>query len=49
MAVDRELARWPEHGQRQRKWFSIKQATQTVDSDELKQIIRELKGRVQSE
>ena len=47
LAVDRELAKWPELGQRERKWFSIKQATESVESDELKQIIRELKGRVQ--
>jgi ADP-ribose pyrophosphatase YjhB (NUDIX family) len=46
LAVDRELANWPEHDQRERKWFSIKQAEQSVESDELKQIIRELKGRV---
>jgi ADP-ribose pyrophosphatase YjhB (NUDIX family) len=44
LAVEREFADWPEHGQRQRKWFSIKQAALTVDSDELKKIILELKG-----
>ncbi len=43
LAVERELPEWPEHGQRQRKWFSIKQAAQTVDSDELKLLILELK------
>jgi hypothetical protein len=36
-------AYWPEHGQRERKWFSIKQAAQSVDSEELKRIIRGLK------
>jgi 8-oxo-dGTP pyrophosphatase MutT (NUDIX family) len=46
LAVDREHANWPEHGQRERKWFSIKQAAQSVESDELKRIIRELKDRV---
>ena len=47
LAVDRELAKWPELGQRERKWFSIKQATQSVELEELKRIIRDLKGRVQ--
>jgi len=46
LAVERELANWPEHGQRERKWFSIKQAAQSVDSDELKRIILGLKSRV---
>jgi 8-oxo-dGTP pyrophosphatase MutT (NUDIX family) len=48
LAVDRELAEWPEAGQRKRKWFSLKQAAQSVDSEELKRIIRELRSRVRS-
>jgi ADP-ribose pyrophosphatase YjhB (NUDIX family) len=46
LAVERELAKWPEHAERERKWFSIKQAAQRVESDDLKQIIRDLKARV---
>ncbi len=46
LAVERELAHWPEHGQRERKWFSIKQATLNVDSDELKKLFLELKGAI---
>ncbi len=46
LSVQRELARWPEHGQRERKWFSIKQAAQIVGSAELKRLILELKGRM---
>jgi len=39
MLVDRELPKWPEFGQRRRKWFSVEEAAQRVDSDELKQLI----------
>lgn len=46
LSVQRELAEWPEHGQRERKWFSIKQASQAVASNELKRIILDLKGRL---
>lgn len=46
LAVERELAEWPERGQRQRKWFSFKQAVLTVDSDELKLLILELKATI---
>lgn len=46
LAVERELAEWPERSQRERKWFSIKQAATSVDSDELKQLILELKNRI---
>lgn len=46
LSVQRELAKWPEHGQRERKWFSIKQAPQPVASNELKRIILDLKARL---
>ena len=46
LSVQRELANWPEHGQRRRKWFSIKRAAEAVASNELKRIILELKDRV---
>ena len=37
--VDRELAKWPELGQRRRKWFSVEEATKKVNSDELRALI----------
>ena len=39
--VDRELAKWPELGQRKRKWFSAKDAAKRVDSAELSELIRQ--------
>ena len=46
LAVSDELTEWPEHGQRERKWFSIKQAALNVDSDELKKLILALKSTI---
>ena len=42
MAVQRELAEWPEHGQRQRKWFKLDDAAEQVDSAELGAMILSL-------
>lgn len=39
MNVEREFPKWPEFGQRRRKWFSIKEATARVDSEELRTLI----------
>lgn len=39
MWVDRELPKWPELGQRRRKWFSAKNAAKRVDSPELAELI----------
>ena|SRR5215204_3770089 len=39
MNVERELAKWPELGQRRRKWFSVKEAAEKVDSEELRDLI----------
>jgi 8-oxo-dGTP pyrophosphatase MutT (NUDIX family) len=39
MCVERELAKWPEFGQRRRKWFSVQEAAEKVDSDELRGLI----------
>ena len=39
--VDRELERWPEIGQRKRKWFKAKEAAKRVDSPELSEMIRQ--------
>lgn len=37
--VDRELPKWPELGQRKRKWFSAKEAAKRVHSPELAELI----------
>jgi 8-oxo-dGTP pyrophosphatase MutT (NUDIX family) len=37
--VDRELSKWPEVGQRRRKWFSVEEAAKKVDSEELRALI----------
>lgn len=39
LSVDRELAKWPELGERRRKWFSVEEAVKKVDSDELRALI----------
>lgn len=39
MCVERELPKWPELGQRKRKWFSLKAAASRVDSAELGALI----------
>ncbi|MEO8455154.1 MAG: NUDIX hydrolase [Sphingomicrobium sp.] len=38
--VDREFPKWPELGQRKRKWFSAKDAAKRVDSPQLGELIR---------
>jgi 8-oxo-dGTP pyrophosphatase MutT (NUDIX family) len=40
LRVTRELSVWPEQGQRQRRWFSLKDAAGSVDEPELADIIR---------
>jgi 8-oxo-dGTP pyrophosphatase MutT (NUDIX family) len=37
--VDREFPKWPELGQRKRKWFSAKEAAKKVHSSELSELI----------
>ena len=37
--VDRQLSKWPELGQRRRKWFSVEEAAKKVDSEELRALI----------
>lgn len=39
MSVQREFPKWPEFGQRRRKWFSVKEAAKLVQSDELRSLI----------
>jgi 8-oxo-dGTP pyrophosphatase MutT (NUDIX family) len=46
MAVQSELADWPEQGQRERKWFKIKEAAEQVDSPELAAMILQLRDRL---
>lgn len=41
MWVDREFPKWPEIGQRKRKWFRPKDAAKRVDSPELSELIRQ--------
>ena len=48
LAVQRELATWPELGQRKRRWFSLKQAVEQVDSAELAGLIRRLKSHARA-
>lgn len=38
--VDRQFPKWPELGQRKRKWFSPKDAAKRVDSADLRELIR---------
>ena len=46
LAVERELPDWPEQGQRQRKWFKLKDAAEQVDSPELGAMILNLRKLV---
>jgi 8-oxo-dGTP pyrophosphatase MutT (NUDIX family) len=39
MNVERELQKWPEFGQRRRKWFSVEEALERIDSEELGALI----------
>ncbi len=43
LKVKRELTKWPEKKQRQRKWLSRKKAAQIVDEPELREIILQFK------
>ena len=45
MAVELELTRWPERGQRSRRWFSLDEAARQVSSAELAGIIARLGSR----
>ncbi len=42
LAVERELAEWPERGERTRRWFSLEEALSNVASDELRVLIHSL-------
>ena len=42
MAVERELTRWPERGQRTRRWFTLDDAAHAVKSPDLAGIIAKM-------
>ena len=39
MTVEQELPKWPEIGQRRRKWFSVEEAAEKVESEQLRSLI----------
>lgn len=49
MSVERELPKWPEFGQRRRRWFSVKEAVKRVDSQELGALIIQSERLMRSE
>ncbi len=46
LAVERELEEWPEIGERERRWFSLRRAAESVESAELGELILKLGERV---
>ncbi len=46
LAVKRELSKWPESSQRERRWFTLDEAASSVDSPELGQLILRLEDKV---
>lgn len=42
LMVERQLATWPEQGQRRQQWFKPADAADLVDEPELRSVIREL-------
>ncbi len=46
LAVKRELAKWPEDGQRKRRWFTLEEAATSVDSEDLRKLILDLGAKV---
>ena len=40
LRVTRELPDWPEQAQRQRRWFTLPEAAESVDEQELADLIR---------
>jgi 8-oxo-dGTP pyrophosphatase MutT (NUDIX family) len=45
MPVEQELTRWPERGQRTRRWFSLDEAARAVQSPDLARIIAAMEQR----
>jgi NTP pyrophosphohydrolases including oxidative damage repair enzymes len=48
LSVERELDKWPELGQRRRKWFSAEEAAEKVQSEELRSLIIDYAERASS-
>lgn len=48
LAVEKELADWPERRQRRRRWFGIRDATAVVQSEDLASIISALGEELQN-
>lgn len=46
LAVQRELATWPESGQRERQWFTARKAVEQIRSSELAALILQIEKRV---
>lgn len=46
LSVRRELGKWPEAGQRERRWFALDEAAAAVDSPELGQLILGLAAKI---
>lgn len=40
LAVNRELARWKEQDERERRWFTLNEAADAVDEDDLRDLMR---------
>jgi 8-oxo-dGTP pyrophosphatase MutT (NUDIX family) len=48
LSVEKELADWPERGERDRQWFPLKKAAAAVDSDELGRLISNLGKQIKA-
>jgi ADP-ribose pyrophosphatase YjhB (NUDIX family) len=46
LRVTRELGDWPEQGERQRRWFKLGEAAESVDEQELADLIRAFRPAV---
>lgn len=45
LAVDVEAEDWPEAGQRERRWFSLSEAVEAVEEEELKALVASFRLR----
>ena len=48
LSVEKELADWPERGERDRQWFPLKKALAAVESDELRELIANLGKQIKA-
>jgi 8-oxo-dGTP pyrophosphatase MutT (NUDIX family) len=42
LAVEKRMPTWPEQGERERKWFSLEEASEKVQEPELRALIKKL-------